>query len=222
MNGHLNDATLNELADGTLPAEERARAEAHVAECLTCAAAVRDTQALSARARALPRTFAPPAEAWSNVSAATRRSGGRSPLGSRRRWPALAAAAAVLVMASSLATMLVTGRGPQRSATADPAPAAAPAAAATTSLSRFATIEARYVGTADALAAALEEKRTTLQPETIAQVERSLATIDAAIAEARTALAADPANGVLVRLLAASYEQKVALLQRATELPPRS
>ena len=61
-----------------------------------------------------------------------------------------------------------------------------------------------------------------LDPATIATVERSLTTIDGAIAEARAALMRDPGNGTLSRLLASSYEQKVTLLRRASELTPRS
>jgi hypothetical protein len=57
-----------------------------------------------------------------------------------------------------------------------------------------------------------------LSPATVRVVERSLATIDTAIAEARAALASDPANRSLVEILSANYERKVELLQRATEL----
>ena len=55
-------------------------------------------------------------------------------------------------------------------------------------------------------------------PRSMPYGERSLATIDSAIAEARAALAADPANEALVRNLSAHYERKVELLHRATEL----
>jgi len=53
-------------------------------------------------------------------------------------------------------------------------------------------------------------------------VERSLATIDTAIAEARVALTSDPGNQALVEILSSNYERKVDLLQRATELAPSS
>ena len=70
----------------------------------------------------------------------------------------------------------------------------------------------------DELPRTLDSQRATLAPYTVRVVERSLATIDSAIAEARAALAADPANEALVRILSAHYERKVELLQRATEL----
>jgi hypothetical protein len=66
------------------------------------------------------------------------------------------------------------------------------------------------------LAALLASQRQTLQPETIARVERNLAIIDQAIAEIRVALASDPTNRALHALLKASYGQKAALLQQAS------
>jgi hypothetical protein len=42
--------------------------------------------------------------------------------------------------------------------------------------------------------------------------------IDPAILEALNALAADPANKTLIQMLANSYEQKVDLLKRTTEM----
>ena len=41
---------------------------------------------------------------------------------------------------------------------------------------------------------------------------------DSAIAEARAALLADPNNGMLVDLLSASYQRKLDLLRRTSEL----
>ena len=57
-----------------------------------------------------------------------------------------------------------------------------------------------------------------LSPGTVKTLEHSLSVIDAAIAEARAALAADPANQSLVDILAGHYAREVDLLQRATEL----
>ena len=49
-------------------------------------------------------------------------------------------------------------------------------------------------------------------------VERSLRTIDDAIAEARSALAKDPASGVVYELLLGMYRQKIDLLKRSATL----
>ena len=68
----------------------------------------------------------------------------------------------------------------------------------------------------------LAARKHTLAPETIAAVERSLRTIDAALAEAREALARDPASETLARLLVAGHDQKVELLRHATRLATQS
>ena len=71
---------------------------------------------------------------------------------------------------------------------------------------------------ASQLSSALQSGDSQLAPETIAKLNESLRVIDAAILEARSALAADPANSAIVELLSGSYEQKLDLLRRTTEM----
>ncbi|HUP19296.1 MAG TPA: hypothetical protein VM778_05005, partial [Gemmatimonadota bacterium] len=54
-----------------------------------------------------------------------------------------------------------------------------------------------------------------LAPETMAIVRRNLEVIDAAIAELRAALERDPGNGELTRMLLATYQRKIELLEQA-------
>jgi len=82
--------------------------------------------------------------------------------------------------------------------------------------------EQGYARSAGALQETLAQRRDSLAPSTIATVERSLRVADSAIAEARTALTADPANRALARLFASNYERKIDLLRRANELAPRT
>jgi hypothetical protein len=93
-----------------------------------------------------------------------------------------------------------------------------PAATADTTGAGVRLFEARYVEQARTLAQLLERVGTRLAPETVVVLERNLAIIDAAIAESRAALAADPANAELETLLRAGHEQKVALLEQAARL----
>ena len=67
------------------------------------------------------------------------------------------------------------------------------------------------------LARQLDEQRDKLQPETVEKVERNLRIIDRAIDEIRQALAEDPGNEALERLLEASYGQKSALLAQVSQ-----
>jgi hypothetical protein len=83
-------------------------------------------------------------------------------------------------------------------------------------------VERSYADVVDELSAAVNAQRQTLNPETVAILERTLRVIDEAIAEARAALAADPRNDALVDVLSANYEQKVQLLRRASELRART
>jgi CHASE3 domain sensor protein len=79
-------------------------------------------------------------------------------------------------------------------------------------------VDMNYVETVASLRETLDSQRGVLAPSTVRTVDRALAVIDSAIAEARAALASDPANSALVDILSAHYERKVELLQRAAEL----
>jgi hypothetical protein len=68
----------------------------------------------------------------------------------------------------------------------------------------------------------IESRRGELDPKTVAAIERSLAVIDTAIAQARSALAADPASRFLHGRLNAVLDKKVELLRTTAMLPARS
>ena len=87
---------------------------------------------------------------------------------------------------------------------------------------RLAFTENGYTRSINALQLALAERRDSLAPSTVATVEHSLRIADSAIAEARAALARDPANAALAALFNSNYERKIDVLRRATELAPRT
>ena len=68
----------------------------------------------------------------------------------------------------------------------------------------------------------IESRRGELDPKTVAAIERSLAVIDTAIAQARSALAADPASQFLHGRLNDVLDKKVELLRTTAMLPARS
>jgi hypothetical protein len=72
------------------------------------------------------------------------------------------------------------------------------------------------------LRAIVRERRSQLDPKTIAVLEQSIAVIDSAIAQSRAALAKDPASGFLATQLNHSLETKVELLRTAALLPART
>lgn len=195
-------------------------------------------RSLQERIAKLPREMVPPQGAWRAIHAAIEVPAGqdmiegaagiipmvRRPFALRHVF--LAAAALILVASSSAVTAIVLNRGAvsvsananananaQRSAIAIPAPDAAFRA-----LAEFTAVENGYIATVSRLSAALESGESQLAPETLAKLRESLRVIDAAILEARQALAADPANSQLIEMLSTSYSQKVDLLRRTTEM----
>lgn len=127
----------------------------------------------------------------------------------KRRWAgrplampawAVAAAAAVLVVASVGGTMLVLK------------PDASGAAAS----ERLGALESDYEIASAELSRLLDGARGQLAPTTLVSLEQNLAAIDSALAEVRRALAADPGNVALEQLVLSAWRQKVRLLRRAT------
>jgi hypothetical protein len=61
----------------------------------------------------------------------------------------------------------------------------------------------------------LAQGRSRLEPKTLKIIEDNLRVIDRAIAEARAAIAADPANGYLSGQVAANMHRKLEILRSA-------
>jgi hypothetical protein len=172
----------------------------------------------------LPREIAPPADAWNRIAAEISRDArpqARQPIWQRPAF--LIAAAMLLVAATSLSTALVMERraGPRRSAVAAASQSRSNPSSSSrgpTSLAEFTAIENDYIATVNRLSASIESDNSDLSPETIAKLRESVRIIDAAILEARRALAQDPSNKALIEMLATSYDQKVDLLRRTAEM----
>ncbi|MGH7505742.1 MAG: hypothetical protein ACRELX_08825, partial [Longimicrobiales bacterium] len=132
--------------------------------------------------------------------------------------PQLVAAAVLVAFVSGGAVWLALHSG----AGADPmfveAAAPLPAAASADSTNvRFAAVRA-YDQAIEQLEQELDVARGRLDPETVAIIERNLEVIDAAIAEARQALARDPANAFLYRHLDNTLTKKIEILRRVTTI----
>lgn len=172
----------------------------------------------------LPREIAPPASAWDGISTAIE-SSRRNTTGAQKKFSRpvfwqqpvfLAAAGLLLVAGSSAITMVAMNRSNAEVVASTPARAITTAAPAT--LAEFTAAEKDYISTANRLSAILESGDTQLAPETKAKLKESLSIIDSAILEARRALAADPANEALIDMLSTTYNQKLDLLRRTTEM----
>jgi hypothetical protein len=125
------------------------------------------------------------------------------------------AAAAALVLVTATVTVTVTWqlRGPTAR---DEGNAGAPNGIEATAggLASFAS----YERSAAELSALLDERTARLDPATRVVLERSLRTIDAALAEARAALAEDPASPGARAFVETVWRQKLDFLRRANDV----
>jgi hypothetical protein len=165
----------------------------------------------------LPRSIEPPAGSWAKIRNEIERPAKPARVAWWQRPVFLAAAALLLVATSStITTIAVNRRGTEPSLQI--AQAAADTSNGQASLAQFTVKESDYLRAVNDLSAILDAQEESLSPETIKTLRESIKIIDAAILEARNALAADPANKTLMEMLAKSYEQKVDLLKRTTEM----
>lgn len=179
--------------------------------------------ALDAEVSKLPRAIQPP-DVWNNISMAIQQES-VAPVGIAhakpdiRFWqkPGFMLAATVLLIASTSVTTIIALRE-DRPVSPVPGPAATSATGAPASFVQFAEKESNYIETANELQSIVESDRSSLSPETIAKLKKSIAIIDAAILEAREALAADPANKNLIDMLSSSYDKKLDLLRRSAAM----
>ena len=238
---HL-DSLLSAWFEGDLGDADRRAVDSHLRECLRCAKIVRDIEGIRHDAANLPEV-APTRDLWAGIAArieapvidlTTRQASARTP--QRRTWQ-MAAAAVVLMAASSGVTYVLTKSDQQLASseqrTADsittpvavtpdvvvpPRPSREKGSPVLVSSEAVAP-EITYNQEITRLRAILDQRRTTLDPSTIAVVEQSLRTIDLAIADARAALTTDASSPYLNEQLNRALEKKVSVLRRVALLP---
>ncbi|HEV2749343.1 MAG TPA: zf-HC2 domain-containing protein [Gemmatimonadales bacterium] len=216
MNDQWTDR-LSEYMDGDLTPAERTALEAHLAACGACRGTLDELRRVVARARALDDR-PPAADLWPGiaehigvVSLAARRA--RKERRLSFTLPQLAAAAVVLALFSAGSTWLVLRKGGTLPPVASP-PATTPAMRNV----GIPALDARTAASVAALEETLARNRSRLDTGTVRVIEKNLAIIDRAIRDARSALAADPANAYLNQHLAQETRRKLELLRQAATL----
>ncbi len=220
---HPDAERISALLDGDLPARDQAAVAAHLDACAACAAVRDELRTIVSRAGALPERT-PEADLWPGIE---RRIAAERvvplPVRPRRVWElslAQMAAAGILVA-------LLSGGGMWLAISKHPIP---PAPGTASSGSPVASTVVPHGVTAmpagfdahayDSAIADLErvlrEHRSELDTSTVRIIEQNLHLIDQATAQARTALAADPANPYLNDHLTEQLKRKVDLLRQAT------
>jgi anti-sigma factor RsiW len=220
-------ARLSDYLDGELTDAERSALERHLGACPSCTAALDELARVVERARRMPAR-APSTDLWPGIAA---RIGveapmpAMAPLPKSRRWnfslPQLAAACLAAAAISGGGVWLAAGRalGPAGPLPAAPRPVAvSPVAPLALPAGQPAAAEQKYDAAVADLQRVLEQGRGTLDTTTVRVLERNLAVIDRAIADARRALAADPSNSYLNAHLARTMRRKIDLLRQAADL----
>jgi hypothetical protein len=205
---------LDEFVDGTLPEAEHQEAELHLAACSGCRAEERRLRAFLGEAAGLRHEVQPGRDLWPGI--ASRIEPRAKILRFVRRGGLVGlAAAAALVFA------LLTARPRPESGTGTagvlPGASVAPAAAGVD----IEKAEAEYIRATSQLLQALNARRSSMSPEAqkqMAELEASVSAIDAAVSEVKTALAKDPQNSRLNRMLASTHQKKIDLLLRLIRL----
>lgn len=204
---------LSDYLDDELAAGERQSLEHHLHDCDACRAVLSDLRAIVERAAKLQHR-APASDLWPEIE------GRLATIGPARRTftfslPQLAAAA-VLLMALS-GGLVWLARAPARQASGT-APAEEPGRRTPPTALPIHFADQSYDQAVADLQRTLAAERGRLDPSTIGVIERNLATIDAAIAQAQRALEADPSNTYLNGHLADARRRKLALLRSVSAM----
>jgi hypothetical protein len=150
----------------------------------------------------LPKDIVPPGNLWPGIAA-------RLP-GRTRRAPPMALAAAIAIAAAGLASFFTWAVLESRSV-----PRVIQGVAATSSFEE--PRDPKYVLARDAVEKTFRERLALLEPATRAKIESSLAVIQKAHEDIRSALAADPQSPVLEQLWESTWHAEFDLYDRVVQ-----
>lgn len=226
MNGHLDDLRLHDYLDGELPRADRAQVEAHASACPRCAERLADLAEVRIVLGGLPREAKPATDLWPTIRQRIESGPDVVPLPGTRPAPVAPAAVRtrgvpvplayaaglILAFAAGALTFAAAGRdgGAGTTVTVEQAVPDQPREPG-----RFVATE--YEEAISDLEGLLEEGRDRLDPATVRALEESLATIDGAIADAESALAADPESALIRGMLLNQQRAKYRVLSRAAD-----
>ena len=232
MNTNIWTDRLSEYIDGTLTPAEQAACEAWLAQSAEGRLLLDELRMVVAQAKTLPDVAVPEA-VWSGISKEIgRQTLGRSDVVSidsraaerplsvvrSRRW-----SFAPMQMAAAAGLFLAVGAGlgialRPKGTPADPPPLTTVVALTPVNATITPRADVTYDRAIADLQVILEHNRANLDTATVRVLESSLARIDKAIADAQTALAADPQSAYLNDHLSRIKRKKLDLLRQGTSL----
>jgi len=238
---HPNDTTLNGYADGTLNAAERPGVEQHLAGCAVCREMVDDLREIL-RATGDLELREPPVRAWSRLERAIKMerehvapssqgrpldgargrqpgAGGPAGTGRYRKYAAWLAAAAAILVATTVGMRYAPARRANAPAAAAGATAAIAAGEAAQSIeTELRQAESHYEKAIKGLETIANSGQGELDQRTAATLQKNLAVIDQAISESRAAVRAQPASEPAQQSLIDGFKTKIGLLQDTVAL----
>ena len=167
---------------------------------------------LDALLAGLPRELPPERDLWPEI--ATQLEPRRAP----RRWLPLAAAAVLLVAASSLITAQIVRQSVAPVATVTAPPVSGAAAVRPASFGPGHALDPEYVAARQQLAAMLAARMDRLPSSARQKVEDNLAQLHRATDEINAALALQPGDPLLEELLLNTYQDELAVLASVNQL----
>jgi hypothetical protein len=210
---------VDQLAHGELNEEEAAAVRAHIETCAGCREQAAAAELLKRRAAELPHSLLPERDLWPGI---------RDRIESRKlvrldksrlrqlTWSQVMGIAAALVIATALVAgyALQQGAAPSQQAGLEPGESG-PARSVLTTLDAS---DAGFQQVREQLLDALKRDSDLLPPDTRRVFMEGLLAIDRSITDIRVALAENPDDTRLTRLLIATRQQEIELLRRAVRL----
>jgi hypothetical protein len=212
--------SIQELAEGTIGPIRRAELQQHLDACEACRALAGDLRTIVDAAASLD-ALAPPDRVWLQIAGRLRQAGRVAapapPV--RRHWYAagMAIAAALMIAVGASLFVLLRDTAPGRSdgtvaegngAGQDPVQSIAEEIRLAEEHYQNAIRRLEEVAELDAASGG-----STMDPQTVATLQKSLGVIDQAIAESRAALRTEPQNAPARDSLFEALRRKVVLLQ---------
>jgi hypothetical protein len=199
---HADAAARIDAFDALSPAE-RLELERHAAECAECGAALAALRSILEGARTLPCAMPPARDLWPALAASLQDAPPQPRTAAAARVPRWAIAAAVVAVGATCIGlgMRRDARRPAPFVASDDAFPAVVSGLALQCLGAGKSLQASLAGGVPAAAAT--------------DLSAGLAILDRSIDETRAALASAPHDPGLERMLAARYQQKLALLHAA-------
>ena len=217
MNCERYDDVLDDYVDGARTADRPGDArlaafEAHLPGCARCQALVSDFGSIRRTAADLDEMIPPPrlwAKIASSIEANAQKPWWQRTLGDTfSTWVPVAAAAVLVLLVASAVWFSRTAPAapPQVASTAPPAETAVTPA------------EQHYDEAIAGLQQLADAQKPSIDPKTLAVLQKNLAVVDRAISESRAALMNEPASTVAQESLLDALDTKVALLQDTVAL----